>query len=132
VLIFERAAASDARPPHPPIADHVLGQLGSFRTGEPDTSDRRLAFPSGIALGPGGEFYVADTWNNRVLELDRPLASDVADRVFGQPDFTAGFFAVAPPTATSLQLPTAVAVDEAGDLFVPDTWHHRVVVYDQP
>ena len=31
---------------------------------------RGLAFPSGLAVEPGGNFFVADTWNNRIRLVD--------------------------------------------------------------
>lgn len=120
VFIFADAARSDA------LADHVIGG------GAGEVSARSLLLSSGIALGTRGELYVADTYRARVLEFDNPLRDGVADRVFGQKDFTSGGSQAVRPTAANLQLPTAVAVDQAGNLYVADTGHFRVVAYDQP
>src|SRR5262249_54493485 len=130
VLVFLDAARSGL-PRANPMADRVLGQSGHFTTSDPGTSARGLFFPSGLALSPRGELYVADLFNSRVLEFDRPLASDVADRVFGQPDFTSRV-TDAEPSAAHLSFPRAVAVDGDGNLFVADTGFSRVVSYDQP
>lgn len=103
-----------------------------------------LALPAGLAHD-GARLFVADRENNRVLAFDRAGASDdVADAVFGQPDFetdvdpsfnTAGnrglpkSDAQLTATAMTLRRPTDVAV-VGGVLFVADTTNHRVVGYE--
>src|SRR5258708_24796014 len=71
--------------------------------------------PFAVALDQQGNLYVADTFNNRVLEYDAPrTAGATADRVFGQPDFTHNTANNGGISANSLSCPTGVAVDVQG------------------
>ena len=66
-----------------------------------------------------------------MLEYDSPLTTDrVADRVFGQPNFTTQ--TGQPLSANSLNAPFGVAVDAAGNLWVADGLNSRVLEYDAP
>jgi len=142
VLAFRNALRSSGR------ADAVLGQDGRFGTALRGTGARRFAGPgfvdstfgpSGLAIGPGGDLYAADTPNDRVLAFADPLRDDTADRPFGQLDFTAGGVLqpspeylgnVPPPTAARLLRPSSVAFDAAGNLYVADRDYNRVVRFD--
>jgi sugar lactone lactonase YvrE len=125
---------------NPPVsnteADMVFGQGGVFTSNSANNggtaSDDSLNRPAGIALDSGGNLYVADTANNRLLKFNNPNTTDTtADLVIGQPNFTATAF-VDPPTAASLTQPEGVAVDSAGNLYVADTGNFRVVGYEIP
>jgi sugar lactone lactonase YvrE len=128
----------------------VFGQQGDFTTsncdffgGVPQTSADTLCEPTDVAVDPSGNLFVADTFNNRVLEYDAPFTSGfalavsaaasgdtTADRVYGQPDFAGSVCNV--PSAVSLCGPLGAALDAAGNLFVSDNQNNRVLVYDSP
>ena len=126
-------------------ADLVLGQGGSFTsfecnfdTGTNESTDADLCQPTGLALDKSDNLYVADTGNDRVLKYAAPLSSGaVADMVFGQngsfatsdcnADTGGGF-----PTAKDLCVPTGVALDGSGNLFVADSINNRVLEYAAP
>lgn len=113
-------------------ADIVIGQpdFSSIFCVNPATSSG-LCLPTGVAVDDKGNLYVADFVNNRVLEFDSPFSTDaVADRVFGQPNFSSRLCSAA--SATSLCEPVGVAVDSVGNLYVADTFYHRVLEYDGP
>src|SRR5947199_4075868 len=79
----------------------------------------------GSALSPGGDrLFVADTFNNvvRAIDLATGKVSTVAGRA-GQAGY-AGDGGVA--TNALLSYPTAVAVDQAGALFIADTYNGRI------
>lgn len=98
---------------------------------------RELNTPLGIAFAPsGGPMYVADTSNNRVLAWRNPAsltAGNQADKVIGQRDFYSN------PTqgpgrelSSGLALPSGVAVDAGGNLYVLDARNNRIVRYPNP
>ena len=118
-----------------PRANQVYGQPDdtSNTANNGGLSAASLDGPIGVTLDGQGNLYVADHYNNRVLEYDSALTSDlVADRVFGQPTFftnTVNNFGL---SATSLSGPVDVALDARGSLYVADTSNNRVLEYNTP
>lgn len=113
----------------------------------PDNSNAAESFYTGsIAVDVNGALYVADRYNNRVLRFTAPFTSQTADLVFGQPDFTStsagtartgyniGSISIVPPSASSVDFSvnairtgSQITVDAAGNLWVADTGHQRVL-----
>lgn len=131
------------------LPDGELGNLSSDAGcgvfGGSPASDT-LCGPAAVAVDSSGNVYVADAWNTRVLEYNTPFAASptntVADRVFGQPNFTSASCPSAEtartllPTrytsATSLCYPTGAYIDPQGSLLVTDSASHRLLVYNTP
>lgn len=116
-----------------PAAGLVLGQ-GNFASGSsasPPTASS-LGEMSAIIVDPvSGKVFVADTNNNRVLRYpDKTSLANgaTAEYVFGQPDL-ASALSPSPPTASSLNSPTGLALEVNGNLWVSDTDNHRVLMY---
>ena len=89
---------------------------------------RSLRFPSGLGLDSGGNLYVADTNNTRVLYY--PSGSTTAIRVYGQ----GGNFATANVNngginANSLAYPYGLAINASNDLIVSDNSNSRILLY---
>lgn len=82
-----------------------------------------LSAPRGIAVGPDESLYVADTGNSRILRYDQQgeLISTLGSRT---PD---GQTSPAPGTFTE---PWGIAVDTGGNVYVADTWNHRIQKFD--
>lgn len=75
--------------------------------------------PRGVAHGPNGRIYVADTCQHRVVVL----AAD------GSEVGSIGRKGVAGQAADALRLPEDIAVDASGQVFVADTGNHRIQVF---
>jgi uncharacterized repeat protein (TIGR01451 family)/uncharacterized repeat protein (TIGR02543 family) len=130
-------------------ADMVFGQSdfvsNQCNPGGSPAGPGTLCGPRGIAVDSVGNLYVADTANARVTVYFTPFVIDplvpgsgdnLADRVFGQNNNLYGAGCQDPNTYTatagSLCGPYGVAVDSAGNLYVADTGHNRVLKFDRP
>ena len=125
VLHYPRPVAQSGRI----TPDVVLGQA-DFTSSDVTTANAgSLTAPSGLAIGPNGDLFVADSGNNRVLEFaSGPKTGAMALRVYGQASFTTS----ALPTTVSaetLSAPQGLAVDKSYNLYVADLGANRVVVF---
>ena len=75
--------------------------------------------PWGIAVGPDGSVYVADTWNHRIEKFTADGQFIKTWGVFGQGSAPDGFYG-----------PRGLAVDAEGRVYVTDTGNKRIVVFD--
>ena len=113
-------------------ANLVFGQGGSFTTsGCASVTANSLCKPSAVAVDSGGNVYIADHDNGRVLKYSAPLATGTtADVVIGQPSFTVS--GCTGTAVTSTCTPEALAVDSNGNLYVADLAANRVVEFNAP
>lgn len=96
------------------------GTQGSSGDGGAATA-AALNAPQGVAIGPGGELYIADTGNQRIRVVRAGTISAFAG------SGTRGFSGDGgPAAAASLSTPTALAVDATGALLLCDTGNQRV------
>lgn len=72
-----------------------------------------LSGPKGIAIAPDGSLYIADTGNNRILQISKELK---IINQWGSEGINPGEF----------NQPWGIAIDQNGDVYVADTWNHRI------
>jgi DNA-binding beta-propeller fold protein YncE len=96
---------------------HVWGQFGDSATGQ--ALGGTFNQPWGIAVGPDGSVFVADTWNHRIQKFSPEGEFVLMWGYFGQAEQPDAFWG-----------PRDVAVDDEGRVFVTDTGNKRVVVFD--
>ncbi|HEX5132602.1 MAG TPA: hypothetical protein VFX92_08950 [Candidatus Krumholzibacteria bacterium] len=82
-----------------------------------------LNTPLDICFGPDGRLYIADTYNNavRAVDFDKNVITTVAGTG------VRGFSGDGGPAGKArLALPYGVGFDAAGDLYIADTYNHRI------
>jgi sugar lactone lactonase YvrE len=82
-----------------------------------------LDSPSGLAMDALGNLYIADTHNHRVREVAASTGTITTIAGTGAAGFAGDGGAA---NAAQLDLPTALAIDSAGHVYVADTDNHRV------
>jgi len=98
---------------------HVWGSFGASTENLP-APEGTFNEPWGIAVGPDGSVFVADTWNHRIQKFT-PDGQFIKTWGYGisQTDDPFGFYG-----------PRGLAIDAQGHLYVTDTGNKRVVVFD--
>jgi len=81
-----------------------------------------LSGPKGIAVGPGGDLYIADT-ENHAIRVIRAKSGSVETLVG---DGTPGDGPEISPRRCRLQRPHGVFVDPKGNVYIGDSSNHRV------
>lgn len=75
--------------------------------------------PWGVAVGPDGSVYVADTWNHRVQKFNADGQFVTLWGVYGRAERPDAFWG-----------PRGIAVDGQGQVYVADTGNKRIAVFD--
>jgi sugar lactone lactonase YvrE len=81
----------------------------------------QLDSPSGVAVDAAGSLYIADTHNNRIRKVTSGIITTIAGT--GVAGFSGDSSAA---TSATLNLPSAIAVDAGGNLYIADTNNHRI------
>ena len=97
------------------------GTLGSSGDGGPANA-AQFNSPTGVTVDSAGNLYIADTGNHRIRKVDASgNISTIAGT--GTPGFSGDG---GPATAAELNWPRMVALDGAGNLYIPDNQNHRI------
>ncbi len=82
----------------------------------------RINHPAGIAADGSGNIYIADKSNQRIRKID---AYGIITTIAG--NGIAGYSGDnGPATSASFNYPDGIAVDKTGNIFVSDTYNHRI------
>jgi DNA-binding beta-propeller fold protein YncE len=99
--------------------DDLLAKVGANGgDGTSGSGTGELHHPEGVTVAPSGNVFVADTNNNRIVELS-PAGTVLNE--FGRFGFSEG----------RLHTPTDVALDAAGRVYVVDSFNNRVEVFGE-
>jgi len=98
------------------------GMQGFSGDSGPATS-AQLDSPQGLAIDTANNLYLADTHNHRIRKLN--LTTGIITTIAGSanPGFDGDNN---PATSAHLNLPTAIALDPANNLYIADTQNHRI------
>lgn len=109
--------------------DLVIGQANFVSSVSAAVTMSSLNSPSGVAIDPDGNIFVADSGNHRVLQYPRdPGNNPPAIRVFGQPGFNTGL-ASGTPSVQTLSSPQGIAIDGGATLYIADAGNNRVLIF---
>lgn len=82
-----------------------------------------LNSPRNIAIGKDGSIYVVDSGNSRIVKYN---SRGVLIHTWGSRTLDGQF----PAAAGTFNEPWGIALDDAGNVFVADTWNHRIQKFD--
>ena len=106
--------------PESPILKMTDLGLSGFNRGQ-------FNLPRGIATAPDGSFYVVDTANMRIQKFNAQGAFQQI--ISGDTGEAEGQFKPRAPDAPG-DGPSGIAIDKQGNLYVADTWNHRIQKFD--
>jgi YYY domain-containing protein len=130
-------AANNGTPPITPVPGATPGATGQpdlnvppaglFDKGQAGANRGLFNLPRGITRDAAGNFYVVDTQNERIQKFD---STGKWLAIIGSKGNGDGQFNPYSDTAVGTG-PGGIAVDAAGNIYVADTWNHRIQKFDK-
>ena len=116
------------------ILGSAIGASGDSPNGT-SASSSRLDLPGSVAIDASGDLYVADTLNDRIIELAATshtqwgisMTADDIYTIVGTPGTSGDSSSGTAATFALLNVPQGVAIDPEGDLFISDSGNQRVI-----
>ncbi len=99
------------------------GAGGAFGGDNGLATAAQLNYPQGVALDGDDNLYIADTTNNRIRKVDA-VTKTITTFAGGETGGFNGDDGLA--TAAQLLLPSDVAADSSGNIYIADTWNQRI------
>jgi sugar lactone lactonase YvrE len=102
----------------------VVGDGGEYRyQSETEAPSMSLSRPYGIAITPNGDILITDSDNHLIRRWERRSGRIIRVAGSGTSRYSGDGGS---PLETSLNYPFGVAVDASGNLFIADTFNHRI------
>jgi hypothetical protein len=79
--------------------------------------------PTAVAVDGSGNLFIADTYNDRIREVVQATGNIITIAGTGSAGYSGDG---GPATSARLNLPFGVGVDGSGDVFIGDTYNHRI------
>ncbi|MCL5961131.1 MAG: TIGR03663 family protein [Chloroflexi bacterium] len=121
-LLVRKDIADKANLGGPAVSAESGKVYGLFEAAPGGKADGQFNQPRGLATGPNGDFYVIDTGNGRVQKFDSSGTFIGKWGSFGAGDGQFGQIQGGGPVG--------IAVDKQGNVYVADTWNHRIQKFD--
>src|SRR5690606_28540850 len=113
--------------PYDPSELKEKAPTGAFEGEGVDALEARFNRPRDVAIGKNGDIFVADTENSCVRRIDHHGEVSTVAGICGERG-SEGDGEIA--TKALLNRPYGVALDDRGNLYIADTYNHRIrVVY---
>ena len=109
------------------IAGGIITTIAGGGTGSGPLGDggpatlASLNAPLGVTVDTSGNYYIADTGNNRIRQVSKGIITTVAGNGIAGYSGDGGM-----ATNAQVNQPSRVAVDPSGNLYIADTKNHRV------
>ena len=126
-------------------ADIVIGQadfrhaVANYTSTTQDTastpSNSSLSFPTSVAVDSGGNLWVVDFGNGRVLRFPNPFGQSApiqANLVLGKATFTTRAGDQSDANRSTTRLPYGIAFTQDGSVLVTDLSLNRILVFRKP
>jgi streptogramin lyase len=104
------------------VVTTLAGTAGSSGSADGTGAAARFWNPEGVAVDGSGNVFVADSWNNTIRKI---TPSGVVTTLAGGANQTCGS-ADGTGAAASFCIPTGVAVDGTGNIFVADSYNNTI------
>lgn len=124
-VFFEISAYSDFLLPTAIISTRA-GTPNAVGSDNGERLSAKFNYPSGVAQDSLGNFFIADTGNNviRMLDPDGNVSTIAGTGVYGRGN--------GPGLSAALAFPSAVAVGPDDNLYISDTYNHRICKVTRP
>ncbi|MGA2174598.1 MAG: immunoglobulin domain-containing protein [Verrucomicrobiota bacterium] len=110
------------------IITTFAGYLTNGYTGDAgQATNARLYAPESVAVDATGQLFIADTYNNRIRKVaTNGIITTVAGSGPSYPSVGSYAGDGGPATSAKLNVPSGVALDGSGDLFIADSGNNRI------